>query len=160
MGCVIRLQPKYTTVLLLRRILSEFDCQFLSGILEEYNAILEDSVKRRRNWQIKDWGRKSLLTSIESISFLWLRFRNKTTGRDFCLLVQLIGFSPFNRISRDAEAAILNEAADVSWQKARTRINPFEMVSRETAMSIKQRFRFIRKRRSGKHGTSLTCRSR
>ena len=96
--------------------------------------MLEDSVKRRRTWQIKDRGRKSLLTSIGSISFTRTRFRNKTTGRSVCLLDQLMELSPHVRISRDAEAVILNEAADVSYQKAGSRISPFEPVSRETVL--------------------------
>ena len=121
-------------VFTLRRILTEIGCQFLSGMLEEYNTMLEGSVKRRRTWQIKDQSRKSLLTSIGSISFTRTRFQNKTTGRSVYLLDQLMGLSPHVRISRDAEAVILNEAADVSYQKAGIRISPFEPVSRETVL--------------------------
>ena len=121
-------------VFTLRRILTEIGCQFLSGMLEEYNTMLEGSVKRRRTWQIKDQSRKSLLTSIGSISFTRTRFQNKTTGRSVYLLDQLMGLSPHVRISRDAEAVILNEAADVSCQKAGIRISPFEPVSRETVL--------------------------
>ena len=121
-------------VFTLRRILTEIGCQFLSGMLEEYNTMLEGSVKRRRTWQIKDQGQKSLLTSIGSISFTRTRFQNKTTGRSVYLLDQLMGLSPHVRISQDAEAVILNEAADVSYQKAGIRISPFEPVSRETVL--------------------------
>ena len=109
--CVFTLRP-------LRRILTEIGCQFLSGMLEEYNTMLEGSVKRRRNWQIKDQSQKSLLASIGSISFTRTRFRNKTTGRSVYLLDQLMGLSPHVRSAGKLFCA----------------------------MSIKQRSRFVRKR--------------
>ena len=47
-----------------KRILMEFGCQIVSEMLEECNTMLEESGKCRRNWQMKDREKKSLLTGV------------------------------------------------------------------------------------------------
>ena len=92
-----------------KQIMLELGCQILSEIVEECNTMLEDSVKRKLHWQIKDRSEKHLLTSLGTISFTHTRFEHKTTGETAYLLDRILGLSPHARLSEDAKASLLEE---------------------------------------------------
>ena len=117
-----------------KQIMLELGCQILSEIVEECNTMLEDSVKRKLHWQIKDRSEKHLLTSLGSISFTHTRFEHKTTGETAYLLDRILGLSPHARLSEDAKASLLEEAAQSSYEKASQLPGGEGRVSRETVM--------------------------
>ena len=117
-----------------KQIMLELGCQILSEIVEECNTMLEDSVKRKFHWQIKDRSEKHLLTSLGSISFTHTRFEHKTTGETAYLLDRILGLSPHARLSEDAKASLLEEAAQSSYEKASQLSGGEGRVSRETVM--------------------------
>ena len=117
-----------------KQIMLELGCQILSEIVEECNTMLEDSVKRKIHWQIKDRSEKHLLTSLGSISFTHTRFEHKTTGETAYLLDRILGLSPHARLSEDAKASLLEEAAQSSYEKASQLSGGEGRVSRETVM--------------------------
>ena len=117
-----------------KQIMLELGCQILSEIVEECNTMLEDSVKRKLHWQIKDRSEKHLLTSLGSISFTHTRFEHKTTGETAYLLDRILGLSPHARLSEDAKASLLEEAAQSSYEKASQLSGGEGRVSRETVM--------------------------
>ena len=117
-----------------KQIMLELGCQILSEIVEECNTMLEDSVKRKLHWQIKDRSEKHLLTSLGSISFTHTRFEHKTTGETAYLLDRILGLSPHARLSEDAKASLLEEAAQSSYEKASQLSGGDGRVSRETVM--------------------------
>lgn len=117
-----------------KQIMLELGCQILSEIVEECNTMLEDSVKRKFHWQIKDRSEKHLLTSLGSISFTHTRFEHKTTGETAYLLDRILGLSPHARLSEDVKASLLEEAAQSSYEKASQLSGGEGRVSRETVM--------------------------
>ena len=117
-----------------KKIMQELGCQILSEMVEECNTMLEDSVKRKIHWQIKDRSKKQLLTSLGTISFPHTRFEHKTTGETAYLLDRLLGLSPHTRLSEDAKVSILEEAAQSSYEKAGRLSGGEGQVSRETVM--------------------------
>lgn len=117
-----------------KQIMLELGCQILSEIVEECNTMLEDSVKRKLHWQIKDRSEKHLLTSLGTISFTHTRFEHKTIGETAYLLDRILGLSPHARLSEDAKASLLEEAAQSSYEKASQLSGGEGRVSRETVM--------------------------
>lgn len=124
-----------------KQIMLEWGCQIVSEMVEECNTMLEDSVKRRIHWQIKDRCEKHLLTSLGTISFTHTRFEHKTTGETAYLLDRILGLSPHARLSKDAKASLLEEAAQSSYEKAGRLSGGEGQVSRETVMRHVQRIR-------------------
>lgn len=117
-----------------KQIMLELGCQILSEMVEECNTMLEDSVKRRIYWHIKDRCEKHLLTSLGMISYTHTRFEHKTTGETAYLLDQLLELSPHARLSEDAKASLLEGAAQGSYEKAGQLSGGEGRVSRETVM--------------------------
>lgn len=121
-------------VVQVKQVMQELGCQILSEMLEECNTMLEQSRKRRRNWQIKDRSEKHLLTSLGTIAFTHTHFQLKTTKESAYLLDRMIGLKPHTRLSADAGAGLLEEAAQSSYEKAGHQACGSDCVSRETVM--------------------------
>lgn len=117
-----------------KQIMLELGCRILSEIVEECNTVLEDSVKRKIHWQIKDRSKKHLLTSLGIISFTHTRFEHKNTGETAYLLDRILGLPPHARLSEDAKAGLLEEAAQSGYEKASRLSGGEGQVSRETVM--------------------------
>ena len=110
----------------------DFGCSFVSDTLDQCNVMLEDSLKRRENWQIKDRCERSILTSLGMVRFQHTRFIHKQTGETAYLLDRIMGLSAHTRLSSDAKSLILEEAVQSSYEKAGKRLP--EPVSKETVM--------------------------
>lgn len=116
------------------QIMRELGCRILSETLEECNTALEDSVRRQRDWQIKDRAEKHLLTTLGTVSFTHTRFQHKTTKKTAYLLDQIMGLEPHARLSMDAREKLLEEAARGSYEKAGELSGGAGRVSRQTVM--------------------------
>ena len=115
-----------------KQLMLELGCCIISETLEECNGMLEESVKRKIHWQIKDRTERTLLTTIGQIRFTHTRFVNKGTKKTAYLLDQIMGLSAHTRLSLDAKACILEEAVQSSYRKAGESLP--EPVSKETVM--------------------------
>lgn len=110
-------------------------CHFASELLEEGNTLLEESLKRRMSWQIKDRGEKNILTPMGTVGFTHTRFKNKETGETAYLLDRAIGWEPHMRTSDGLKAAALKGAAQCSYEKAgEASCMGDERVGKETVM--------------------------
>lgn len=96
--------------------------------------MLEDSVKRRENWRIKNRCERSILTSMGMVRFQHTRFAHKRTNETKYLLDLIMGLAARARLSGDAKARILKEAVQSSYEKAGQCLP--EDVSKETVMRI------------------------
>lgn len=121
-------------ILGIQQILRKFGAAVISELLEECNTILENSIKRRAFWRIKDRTKKHLLTSVGMIGFTHTRFEHKETGKTAYLLDQILGIQPHARISRDLECRLLEEAAQSSYRKAGYTASEQDPVSGQTVM--------------------------
>lgn len=131
-------------ILGIQQILRKFGAAVISELLEECNTILENSIKRRAFWRIKDRTKKHLLTSVGMIGFTHTRFEHKETGKTAYLLDQLLGIQPHARISRDLECRLLEEAAQSSYRKAGYTASEADPVSGQTVMRHVHRLKCIR----------------
>ena len=110
-------------------------CCFICGLLEECNILLENSLKRRLYWQVKDRSQKSILTPVGNITFTRTRFIHKETGETAYLLDRILGWEPHTRISDGVKAGMLEAAAQGSYEKAgESACAGEDRVSRETVM--------------------------
>ena len=112
----------------------DFACHIISGVLEECNVLLEESLKRRLHWHVKDRGQKNIMSPVGLLSFTRTRFKNKETKETAYLLDRVLGLLPHARMSDGVEAALLEEAVQTSYEKAGKEACPGECVSRETVM--------------------------
>lgn len=118
-----------------KKIFLKTACMLLSEWLEEGNTLLEESLKRRMSWQIKDRCVKKILTPSGTVSFTHTRFKNKKTGKTAYLLDRIMGWEPHARISFGLKAALLEGAAQGSCEKAgEAACEGDERVGKETVM--------------------------
>lgn len=102
----------------IKKVFLKTACRFLSELLDEGNTLLEESLKRRMSWQIKDRCTKRILTPLGTVDFTHTRFKNKETGETAYLLDRAAGWEAHVRISDGAKAAMLEGAAQASYEKA------------------------------------------
>ena len=117
-----------------RDTMLDFACHIISEVLEECNALLEESLKRRMHWHVKDHGIKSIMSAVGMLYFTRTRFKNKETKETAYLLDRVLGLLPHARMSDSVKAALLEEAVQTSYEKAGKEACPGECVSRETVM--------------------------
>ena len=103
--------------------------------LESYDQLLRERKDLRKGWYIERLDKTKLLTSLGEISYHKTYFHNKETGEYCYLLDQLMGLEKHARISEDAEARVLEEAAESSYRKGGVNVSIGEQeVSKETVM--------------------------
>lgn len=85
--------------------------------LEAYDEWLRKSERRKAQWQIVRRDESTLLTSIGSITYHKTLFKDKYNGQAEYLLDRCMGLEKHARLTEDAEAAVLMEAAESSYQK-------------------------------------------
>ena len=117
-----------------KNIVLDFGCHIISEVLEECNTLLEESLKRRLHWQVKDHSQKNIMSPVGMLSFTRTRFKNKETKETAYLLDRVLGFGPHARMCDGVKAAILEEAVQTGYEKAGREACPGECVSRETVM--------------------------
>ena len=115
-------------------IMLDFGCHIISEVLEECNALLEESLKRRLHWHVKDRGIKNTMSSVGNLTFTRTRFKNKETKETAYLLDRMLGLSPHARMCDGVKAAILEETVQTIYEKAGMEACPGECVSRENVM--------------------------
>lgn len=118
-----------------KKTVLDFACQFLSGLLEEWNTLLEGSVGRRVSWQIKDRCTKSILTPLGTVRFPHTRFQGRETGETAYLLDRAVGWGAHARMSDGMAAALLEGAAKGSYEEAgKSACMGGDCVGRQTVM--------------------------
>lgn len=103
--------------------------------LESYDKLLRKRQDLRKGWHIERRDKTKLLTSLGEIHYHKTYFRHKETGEYSYLLDELMGLEKNARISEDAEARMLEEAAESSYKKGGIHACIGEQeVSKETVM--------------------------
>lgn len=101
--------------------------------LEAYDEWLRKSGQRKKEWQIVRLDETTLLTSIGSIVYHKTLFQNKETGTYEYLLDRAMGLEKHARMTEDAEAKMLEEAAESCYRKGgETASLGMESVSKQT----------------------------
>lgn len=100
--------------------------------LEDCDSMLRESGKRKENWIISRKDRKQLVTSLGEITFEKTLFKSKADGHTEYLLDTILGMESHERLTEDAEAKMLEEVVDTSYQKAGRRTSISASVSKQT----------------------------
>jgi len=100
--------------------------------LEEMDTMLCESGKRLFEWVIEQHNTKHLLTSLGEVTFKKTLFTNKKTGEMRYLLDQILGLEKGERITEDAEAAMLEEAVQTSYRRGGEAASILDKTSKQT----------------------------
>jgi len=109
-----------------------FGIKLIQETLETMDQMICDNGKRRQEWTIEQHNRKSLLTSLGNVAFRKTLFENKKTGEMCYLLDRILGMEKGERITEDAEAAMLEEAVQTSYRRGGEAASILDSVSKQT----------------------------
>ena len=84
---------------------------------EYYDKLLHDRSDLRPGWHVIRRDEITRTTSLGDVRYKWTYFKNIKTGERSYLLDCLLGFDPGQRLTEDAVARMLDEAADSSYRK-------------------------------------------
>lgn len=110
----------------------ELGLDIIKETLEDCDRMLRESAKRKSGWVISRRDKKQLVTSLGEICFCKTLFKSKEDGHSEYLLDTILGMDPHERMTEDAEAELLKEVADTSYQKAGTECSIQSSVSKQT----------------------------
>ena len=111
----------------------EFGLKLLEEELESYDTFLCEKRYLRPDWHIVRKDETTLLTSLGTLRYHKTLFRNKKTGDYEYFLDRVMGLEKHARMTEDAEAGILEEAVQTSYEKGGKAVSILsEEVSRET----------------------------
>lgn len=113
----------------------ELGCSMIAEEWEFYDSVIRNNKHLRKDWEIIRRDQVSRLTSLGEVTYSRTYFKNKKTGERSYLLDSMMGFAPKERLTEDAVARILDEAADSSYRKGGINVSISEdTVSKETVM--------------------------
>ena len=124
----------------------EFGLCLLAEELESYDTFLCKKKHLRPEWHIVRKDETTLLTSLGTLHYHKTLFRNKRTGEYEYFLDRAMGLEEHTRITEDAEARILEEAVQTSYEKSGKAVSiSQEEVSRETVKNKLHKLKFPKK---------------
>ena len=107
-------------------------CGYVSDAFEEMDQKIRDSILRAQEWTVVRRDRKPMLTSIGEISYRKTLYINKKSGERAYLLDRMLGLEKNTRMTEDAEAQMLEEAVQTSYQKGGEAASILDSVSKGT----------------------------
>lgn len=121
----------------------ELGCSMIAEEWEFYDTELRNRRELRKEWEIIRCDQVSRLTSLGEVTYKRTYYKNKKTGERRYLLDDLMGFAPKERMTEDAVARILDEAADSSYHKGGDNVCiSGQSVSKESVMNKIHQLRF------------------
>lgn len=106
------------------------------NIIKEQFEALDEAIcrngKRKEHWEVVKHDEKAVTTSIGDLAFRKTLFRNKKTGEARYLVDELLGFEKHDRMTEDAAAKMLKEAAESSYRKAGEEMSILSGMSKQT----------------------------
>ena len=112
--------------------LHKFGLKIIQECLEDIDQMIRDSVKRKIHWYIDRKEKKTLITSLGTVTYTKTLFKNKETGERVYLLDRVMGFEDHKRMSEDAEARLLAEAVQTSYRRGGESASIGDNVSKQT----------------------------
>ena len=119
-------------VLGLTEELHKLGLEMIKESLESMNQMLRDSPIRLKKWVVEAHDTKQLTTSLGDVQFQKTLFTNRETGKSEYLLDRIMGLSPNERLTEDAEARLLEEAVQTSYRRGGEEVSLGAEVSKQT----------------------------
>lgn len=91
--------------------------EMIKESLELIDEMLQKSPMRKRNWVIEKHSQKQLTTSLGDVVFQKTLFTHKETGKSEYLVDRIMGLDPYERLTEDAVANLLEEAVQTSYRR-------------------------------------------
>lgn len=118
-------------------------CAMIAEEWESYDELLRKRKDLRKGWYIVRRDETSLITSLGEVVYQKTLFKNTKTGESCYLLDQLMGLGHHARMTEDAEARILKEASESSYQKGGANASiKGDVISKEAVMNKLHRLEF------------------
>ena len=112
--------------------LQKLGLTMMKAMLEEMDQALCKSSFRKDKWYVEKHDHKQLITSLGTVDFDKTLFSNKETRNEMTyLLDRILGISEHQRMTVDAMANVLEEAAQTSYRRGGENINPTDTLSKE-----------------------------
>lgn len=119
-------------VLGLTEELHKLGLEMIKESLESMNQMLRESPIRKKKWVVEAHDTKQLTTSLGDVQFQKTLFTNRETGQSEYLLDRILGLSPNERLTEDAEARLLEEAVQTSYRRGGEEVSLGAEVSKQT----------------------------
>lgn len=100
--------------------------------LETLDQLIQGSYLRKRDWVVETHSKKCMITSLGDVTFRKTLFTNKETGKSEYLLDKIVGFEENQRMTDDAEARMLKEAAQTSYRRGGMEVSETTEVKKQT----------------------------
>ena len=125
----------------------ELGTSMIAEELERYDSFLCEQPSYRCEWYVVRKEKTTLLTSLGTVSYQKTLFRHTKTKEYAYLLDRVMGLSSHTRITEDAEAKLLEEAVQTSYEKGGKQVSiSREEVSKETVKNKIHGLKFPKKR--------------
>lgn len=122
---------------------TKLGCNIIAEEWETYDELLRERKDLRKGWYIVRRDETTLLTSLGEVRYHKTLFKNTVTGESCYLLDQLMGLEHHARITEDAEARVLKEAAESSYRKGGASASiKGDCISKEAVMNKLHRLEF------------------
>ena len=122
---------------------TKLGCRIIAEEWESYDELLRSRKDLRKGWHIVRKDETSLLTSLGEVVYHKTLFKNTATGESCYLLDQLMGLEHHARITEDAEARVLKEAAESSYRKGGANASiKGDSISKEAVMNKLHKLEF------------------
>lgn len=106
--------------------------EMIKESLETMDGMLQKSPVRRKKWTVEAHHSKTLTTYLGDVTFQKTLFRNKETKEASYLLDRILELEPNQRLTEDAAAEMLKEAAQTSYRRGGERTSLAAQVSGQT----------------------------
>lgn len=106
--------------------------EMIKESLELIDEMLQKSPMRKRNWVIEKHSQKQLTTSLGDVVFQKTLFTHKETGKSEYLVDRIMGLDPYERLTEDAVANLLEEAVQTSYRRGGEMTSLTSKVSKQT----------------------------
>lgn len=106
--------------------------QMIKESLELMDQMVQESPVRKEKWMVESHSSKQLLTSLGTVHFTKTLFTSRETGKSEYLLDRIMGMESHERMTEDAQANMLEEAAQTSYRRGGEESSLEGAVSKQT----------------------------
>lgn len=120
----------------------ELGLAIISEALSDMDQAIRECPRRSQDWYIVRKDSCQKLTSLGNVIYEKTLFKNKKTGKSEYLLDSIMGMSPHERITSDAVAQILDEAAVSSYRRGGEQASLTDSVTKQTVEKLIHKLQF------------------
>ena len=118
----------------LRKVFDEAGRKTIVGILEAVDKILFENQRRKLEYETKDLRKRTIITEYGNIEYIRRYYRSRITKEYVYLTDEKLGIEKNERITKDVESKIIENAHDMSYSKAGKKAVNEEIISPTTVM--------------------------